>query len=99
MSVDGNWLLAVDSPMGKQEFGVRLEEDGGRLSGSVTNGSQMTSEIFDGVANGTELQWKVELQRMKMTVAFTMTVDGDTMSGKAKVGMFGSFAVTGKRAD
>jgi hypothetical protein len=46
-----------------------------------------------------QLQWKVKLQKLKMTISFTTTVDGDTMAGKDKAGMFGSFSVLGERTE
>jgi hypothetical protein len=100
MSVNGSWRLVVDSPMGKQDILVQLKEDDGRLTGTLINkGNDMASEIFDGTVENRQLQWKVKLQKLKMTVSFTTTVDGDTMAGKAKAGMFGSFSVLGERTE
>ena|SRR5215475_5145289 len=98
MSVDGNWRLVVQSPMGKQHLAVALHEDHGTLSGTLTNlDRQLTTDIFDGsVADGT-LEWKVTLKQMKMTLVFTTTVAEDTMTGKVKAGLFGRFAVAGER--
>jgi hypothetical protein len=98
MDVDGDWQLDVDTPMGKQNFTVSLQEEEGLLSGTfVNNGNKMTTNIFDGSANGEQLNWKVQLQQMKIVVAFKTTVLGNSMTGKAKVGAFGSFNVSGKR--
>ena len=53
--------------------------------------------FFDGSVRGDELQWKVTLKQMKMTLTFTASVDQDTMTGKVKAGMFGRFNVRGAR--
>ncbi len=98
MSVDGIWLLAIDSPMGTQDFAVDLVTRDGALTGTLTNrGNNISTEIFDGVVDGGELRWKAKLKQLHMTVSFTTTVQDDTMSGNVKAGLFGSFAVTGKR--
>jgi hypothetical protein len=99
MSVDGNWRLVVQSPMGRQHLTVALHDDHGTLTGTLTNPErQLTADIFDGsVADSGELEWKVTLKQMKMTLVFTTTVAEDTMTGKVKAGLFGRFTVTGER--
>jgi hypothetical protein len=99
MGVDGNWKLVIDSPMGKQQASVDLRaEGGGALNGTVVNtGNGLTSEIFDGTADGNDLTWKVKLKQFPLTLAFATTVDGDSMAGKVKAGGFGRFKVTGQR--
>lgn len=98
MNVEGDWQLDVDGPTGKQQVNVSLHEEDGVLTGIVTNpANNMTSEIFDGSVNGDELEWKVKLQLMKMTLTFNTVVHDDTMSGKVKAGMFAKFNVSGKR--
>jgi hypothetical protein len=39
MSVNGSWRLAIDSPMGKQDFSVELQRDGDALTGTLVNNS------------------------------------------------------------
>jgi hypothetical protein len=96
MSVDGKWQLVVDSPMGKQQLLLDVQTEGDRMTGTVTNlGEGLTSEVLDGVVQGDSLSWKMKM--LKFTLAFKTTVTDDTMSGKAKLGVFGSFDVSGKR--
>jgi hypothetical protein len=100
MSVDGNWDLVIDSPMGKQHVLVELKQEDDRLTGTLLNKSNnMSSEIFDGSVNGEQVRWKVKLQQVKLTVSFTTTVQDDSMSGKVKAGMFGNFKVAGRRGE
>ena len=96
--IDGTWHVVVDSPIGKQNFEAKLSSDDGTLRGTLTNtANNITADVFDGTTSGPEQHWKVKLQQIRMTVQFTTTVEGDTMSGKAKAGPFGTFPVSGRR--
>ena len=98
MSVEGSWQLVIDSPIGKQHVTVRIEQDGGVLSGTLKNNDNgLVTDIFDGSVNGDTLQWKVTLKQMKMTLTFNTSVDQDSMTGKVKAGLFGRFNVHGER--
>jgi hypothetical protein len=98
MSVDGDWHLTIDSPMGKQNVVIGLTEESGKLTGTLLNKSNnMTTDIFDGSVDGEQLTWKAKLQQINMTLAFTTTVQDNTMSGKVKAGLFGNFKVSGQR--
>ncbi|MDO9415489.1 hypothetical protein, partial [Pararhizobium sp.] len=55
--------------------------------------------IFDGTVNGNDVAWKIDItDPMPLTLAYTGTVDGDTMSGDMGLGPMGSFPFTGVRA-
>lgn len=96
MSVAGNWNLAVNSPLGLQHMRLALRYEGDQLVGTVTNdAADVTSEIFDGRLDGDQLSWKFKTQ-FKLTLSFTTTVQGETLTGRMKAGMFGSFDVTGE---
>ena len=98
MSVDGKWQLVVDSPMGKQNVVVDLAHEGERLVGTVTNlGNGLTSEVLDGAVQGDKVTWKMKMSKFNITLSFNTTVADDSMSGKVKAGMFGSFNVSGTR--
>jgi hypothetical protein len=99
MAIDGNWELTVDSLMGQQHMTLSVHSVDGTLVGTLTNDvEKVTTEVFDGQVSGNDLTWKVKLTKIKLTLTFTASVDGDVMTGKAKAGMFGSFNVAGKRA-
>ncbi|MFG2044907.1 hypothetical protein [Dactylosporangium sp. NPDC048998] len=101
MAVEGTWTLLIDTPIGEQEAILVLHRDGDRLTGSLDH--RTTSlEITDGMISGDDAGWKVEktlnkLLKMKVTVAFAVTVEGDSMRGKADAGKFGTFDVKGLR--
>lgn len=97
MSVDGDWKVTMNSPMGAQEATLTLETDGDSLSGKLA-GAQGTQEFEGGTLDGNSLAWKVSLtQPMPMTLEFSATVDGDSISGNVKLGAFGNATFEGKR--
>ena len=54
---------------------------------------------IDGTVDGDTLTWKADITSpMAMTLEFTATVDGDSMSGNVKLGAFGDATFTGTRA-
>jgi hypothetical protein len=56
-----------------------------KTDGSVLKGSQMadgnSTEIFDGIANGAAISWKVSItDPMPMTLEFNGTINGDEVA-------------------
>ncbi|MER7006920.1 hypothetical protein ABT297_28325 [Dactylosporangium sp. NPDC000555] len=101
VAVEGTWTLSIDTPIGEQKTVLALHRDGDRLTGSLDYRTD-SLEIIDGTISGDDAGWKVVktlnvLLRTKVTVAFTVTVEGDSMRGKADAGKFGTFDVTGRR--
>ena len=95
---DGTWTLTIETPIGAQESTLEAQTSGGALTGtqSSPDGSQA---IQDGVVDGDEASWSVAISSpMAMTLEFKGAVDGDTMSGSVKLGMFGEAKITGVRA-
>jgi hypothetical protein len=98
MAVDGTWNLTLETPMGERRSKLTLKSAGGALTGSQ-EAEGNTTEIFDGSANGDEVSWKVSITNpMPLTLTFSGSVSGDTLSGQADTGMFGSFPFQGTRA-
>ena len=98
MSADGTWNTTMNTPMGAQQGTLELKTDGGALTGTLS-GAQGTIELKDGVADGDSLSWKADITTpMAMTLEFTATVDGDSISGNVKLGAFGTASFSGTRA-
>jgi hypothetical protein len=98
MAIDGTWNLTLETPIGTQESTLEATTSAGALTGtqSSPDGSQ---PIQDGAVNGDEASWSVNITSpMPMTLEFKGMVDGDTMSGSVKLGMFGEARFTGVRA-
>lgn len=98
MSADGRWNVVVKAPGSKQELTVVLQSDGQQLNGTITQNGK-TSAIVEGTVNGAELKWALPVTTpVPMKLRFTVTVDGDEMSGRFKPGILPSSPVTGRRA-
>src|SRR5580704_1071336 len=98
MSADGTWKITVQTPMGAQSSTVELSSEGGQLSGTQS-GNGESGAIYDASLDGDTATWKIDISRpMSLTVTFTAKIDGDTISGTAKAGMFGSSTFSGARA-
>ena len=96
--VDGDWNCTVSSPMGEQEFVLTVASGGGTFSGSASGGIG-TKQIEDGVVDGDTLAWSMAISKpMPLMLACRAVVTGDALEGKVKVGIFGSFPITGTRA-
>lgn len=98
MAADGTWNLTLDTPMGERRSTLTLSTAGGSLTGTQ-EAEGNTTEISEGSASGDSVSWKVAITNpMPLTLTFTGTVDGNTMTGQADTGMFGSFTFQGTRA-
>jgi hypothetical protein len=96
--VDGKWNCTVDSPMGEQEFVLTVKSNGDRFSGSA-EGSIGSREIPEGLVDGNDLAWTMQISKpMPVTLTCKATVTGDTLEGKVKAGIFGTFLIKGARA-
>ena len=97
MSINGDWKVTMNSPMGAQDATLSLVADGAALSGKIVS-SQGTQEFAGGSVDGSSLAWKVKMtQPMPMELDFSATVEGDGISGNAKLGMFGNATFSGTR--
>jgi hypothetical protein len=98
MTVDGNWSIAVATPIGERRAILSLKTDGNALKGSQSAEGDST-EIFDGTVNGNQVSWKVSItQPMDMTLEFTGTINGDEVRGNVTLGDFGTASFTGTRS-
>ena len=98
MSADGTWNVTLNTPMGAQAGTLELATDGNTLTGTMS-GPQGSMELENGTADGDSLSWTVYMtQPMPITIEATATVDGDEISGEAKLGAFGTATFSGSRA-
>ena len=99
MAVDGTWNITVNSPMGAQESTLVLASGAdGALTGTAS-GEDGPQEIADGKVDGNNVSWTISITKpMSITLEFSGAVDGDTIAGDVKAGMFPSFPFSGARA-
>ncbi len=97
MSVAGSYDCVVKSPMGDQKSTLTVNVDGDTWSGTNA-GAQGSLDVYEGKVDGNTLTWRMDMKvPMPMTLEGTATVDGDTITGSVKAGMFGSMPMSGTR--
>lgn len=98
MSVDGTWNITMQTPLGARDAKLTLSTAGGTLTGTMS-GDAGATEIADGAVDGNKASWKADItDPMALTLEFSATIDGDTLSGSVKLGMFGNAPLSGTRA-
>ena len=97
MSADGTWKTTINSPMGVRQGTLTVKTDGGSFTGSMA--SPEGSQDITGKVDGNTLTWGSKLTTpFPIDLEFTVTVDGDAMTGSVKAGAFGSSPLKGERA-
>jgi hypothetical protein len=98
VAIDGRWNAVIDTPMGKQHVELDLTVSGDTVTGTADQGGQ-TAALDQGRVDGDDLTWQVSITRpFPMTLTFTVTVDGDEMTGNVQAGSFPAAPLTGTRA-
>jgi len=97
MAIDGNYNVAIDSPMGKLEVKLALTAKGNVLNGTAD--SSLGKTAFTGKANGDEVAWDSEINGPmgKMKLSFKGTIKGNDFSGEVNTGAFGTYPFKGKK--
>jgi hypothetical protein len=97
MSLDGNWNVEINTPMGVQKATVTLKTEGSRITGSSV-GQQGTLQI-EGTVSGNTATWPAKITTpFPMDLEFTVTAEGDNLTGGVKAGAFGTSPLKGTRA-
>lgn len=85
------------TPMGPQKIIGRFTTEAGTLKGVLE--SDQGSQSFEGTVAGNQLKWEMKVTKpMPLTLKYDITVEGNKLSGKVKMGLFGSAKLTGERA-
>jgi len=85
--VNGNWDLVVQTPHGEMTSTVTFIQDGDELKVSM-KGPRGGDTAGVGTIKGSDIQWSIvrETAGGKLTIVYSGTVQGGTMSGDAKIG-------------
>lgn len=98
MGVAGSYECVTKSPMGDQKSTLTVVDNGDGTFSGTNAGAQGSLDVYDGKVDGNNLTWKMDMKvPMPMTLEGSATVDGDTIDGSVKAGMFGSMAMSGTR--
>ncbi len=97
--IDGDWDMVLKTPMGPQAMVVTFRTDGDSVSG-VFNSPEGSQDFSGGSVEGNSVRFDLKVEKpIKITLKYDLAIDGDTIAGKCKMGMFGSAKVSGTRAN
>ena len=97
MTVEGVWDLVIATPIGRIKPVIDLRYDSERLTG-VAYGAGEQVPLRDIVVEGNQVTWNQPVTKpLRLNLAFTVTIDGDVLSGTSKAGRLPSSKVTGQR--
>ena len=93
----GKYEISLKAPIGVLTATVDVKEEGGVYSATQTDPNG-TSDVENLVIDGNTMTYvaNVKTPMGKMKLNMTLTVDGDVVTGKAKM-MMGTMDVTGKK--
>jgi len=95
-NADGVWDCVTKTPMGDQKSVFTVVTNGGAFTGT-NDGPGGSMDVLDGQVDGDTLTWKMKMKMPPMTMEATATVEGDALTGSAKVGPFGTMQMSGTR--
>ena len=86
----------METAVGDQKMILVIDSAESTFSGRVE--SAMGNFVVSGSVSGNRLRWEMKAKKsMPITAGFDVTIEGDAMSGMAKLGIFGKAKVSGKR--
>ena len=94
----GEWELSMSTPQGNTTVGLTLALTGDKVSGELTSPMGAVPVVGTAAGNDVKVTADINIQGMALTFAIDGKVNGDAMDGNVKVGDFGEFPFTGKRA-
>jgi len=88
--VSGTWDITVNSSRGERTNPMTIVQDGEKITVTIT--SQRGESTGEGTIKGNAIEWSITrtTPRGEFTMVYKGTVEGDTMSGEAQMGDFGS---------
>lgn len=99
VDVSGTWEMVIQTPRGDERTSeMTIEQEGEIIKVKMPGfrGDELTGE---GTIKDKKIEWTVTMstQRGDFSITYTGTVEGDTMSGEAAMGDFGSMEWTAKK--
>jgi hypothetical protein len=93
----GEWDISFNAPQGPQEFTMYVQQQGPRLTGRLTSeyGEFPLRGSIDG--NAFTINWSMPDGGRELDITFTGKVEGDNMTGTAKLGNRGTGQLSGTR--
>lgn len=96
MKADGIWAITLATKLGAQALQLHIVTQGSNFTGRID--SPMGSIDVAGESSGNTLRWDMKITKpIAMKASYDLTIDGDTLSGTARLGLLGKARVTGER--
>lgn len=96
VQIDGDWKFVLSTPLGPQAFTGRMSTDGNNLTGVFI--MNMDEAHFTGTFKGNYLVWDLKVTKpMKITLKYEAHIEGNKLTGKCKMGIFGTAKLVGER--
>ena len=97
MYAEGTWDLSISTPIGKIKAVTEFRDEDGRLTG-VARGAGEEVPLQNVALDGDQLTWNQAVTKpMRLNLAFSVKIDGDTLAGVSKAGRLPASKVTGAR--
>jgi hypothetical protein len=94
----GSWKVTMSTPAGPREMHLRIDTLSDNFTGRIE--SPMGNHDIAGSVTANTLNWQMKTAKtVPITVTFNVQFEGDTLSGSAKLGIFGKSTVTGCRLE
>ena len=93
----GEWAVTFATPGGPVDMTMFVAQEGARLSGRLT--SDVGEFPLKGTVDGNHLRivWSYPEQGKVLEITFTATIDGDSITGTAKLGGLGQGPMSAER--
>jgi hypothetical protein len=94
----GSWNVIIATPIGNMAVVFDITEQDGAIQGTASSDAE-TVDFVDAIAEGNRLTWSQAVTTpMRLTLKFDVIVEGDTMTGTSKAGIFPASKVEGSRS-
>ncbi|MEJ8545847.1 DJ-1/PfpI family protein [Brevibacillus borstelensis] len=94
---DGKWDLILSTPIGKLTSVMTIATTGGVIRGTMQQGDDKV-DMIDPRMESDRMTWALSVRKpMRLNLKFTVTIQGDTLTGNARAGMLPSSKVVGTR--
>ena len=89
-NVAGEWAVSFATPMGMMEFTMAVSQSGTKLTGHMT--SDVGEFPLKGTVDGDQvtIDWTLNDNGKMVAITFKGKIEGDKMSGTAKLGTIGT---------
>ena len=98
VDISGTWDMTIQTDRGDWNTELTIEQEGEKIKVTMPGwqGDQIEGEgiVKD---NKIEFTFNISTQRGDFSITYTGTVEGDTMSGEADMGDFGTMQWTAKK--